>query len=98
LSQGWLEEYLHDICCSSVGLLNVSQAGLELASDSTGALLFSQCHMVWRSFVWASFWCFISAKYGSSISARFLIYGDHVVGFCTLVAILDPSPRDLEED
>jgi hypothetical protein len=35
-------------------------------------------------------WCFISAKCGSSISARFLIHGAHAVCFCTLVSILDP--------
>jgi hypothetical protein len=49
-----------------------------------GALLFSQCNLVWRSFPQAvgsgcqsfnSSWCFISAKCGSSISAIFLIYG-----------------------
>jgi hypothetical protein len=33
---------------SPVGLLNVSQAGLEPAV--VGALLFSQCNVVWRSF------------------------------------------------
>jgi hypothetical protein len=46
-------EMLHDAWCSPVGLLNVSQAGLEPASGDTGALLFSQCSMVWRSFIWA---------------------------------------------
>jgi hypothetical protein len=35
-------------------------------------------------------WCFISTKYGSRISARFLIHGAHAVWFCALVAILDP--------
>jgi hypothetical protein len=55
--------------------------------------------MVWRSFVQArglvcqsfdSSWCFISTKCGSSISAKFLIYGAQAVCFFTLVAILDP--------
>jgi hypothetical protein len=91
---------LCDACCSPVGLPNVSQAGLELASGDVGALLFSQCSMAWRSFVWAggsgcqsfdSSWCFFSAKCGSSISAKFLIYRVHAICFCTLVAILDPS-------
>jgi hypothetical protein len=45
--------------------------------------LFSQCNVVWRSFLrdrgsgsqsFDSPWCFISAKFGSSISARFLIH------------------------
>jgi hypothetical protein len=45
----------------------VSHAGLELASGSTGALLVSQCNVVWRSFVraggsgcwsFAYSWCF----------------------------------------
>jgi hypothetical protein len=52
---------------SPVGVMDVSQAGLDLASGGMGALLFPQCNMVWRSFVWAgglvcqSFdfsWCF----------------------------------------
>jgi hypothetical protein len=71
---------LCDIWFSPVGLLNVSQAGLEPVSGSVAALLFSQCNMAWRSFPWArglgcqSFHfpcCFISTKCGSSISARF---------------------------
>jgi hypothetical protein len=33
------------LICSPVGLLDVSQAGLELASGGVGALLFSQCNM-----------------------------------------------------
>jgi hypothetical protein len=73
---------------SPVGLPNVSQAGLELVSGSARALLFSQCNIAWRNFIWAgdlgyqsfdSSWCFFSAKCGSSISARFLIYGAHAV-------------------
>jgi hypothetical protein len=56
------------VCCLFAHLLAcISQAGLELASGSIGALLFSQCNVAWRSFVWAggsecrsfdSFWCF----------------------------------------
>jgi hypothetical protein len=70
------------------------------------ALLFSQCNVAWRSFLWArgsdcqsfdSPWCFISSKCGSSVSARFLIHGDHIVCFCILVTILDPLiPHFLE--
>jgi hypothetical protein len=61
------------------------------------ALLFSQCNVVWRSFLWArgpgcrsfdSPWCFIFSKCVSSISARFLIHGAHAVCFCSLVSIL----------
>jgi hypothetical protein len=85
--------------CSPVGLLNVSQAGLELASGDEGALLFSQFNVVWRSFVQAvgsgcrsfdSSWCFISAKCGSSVLAIFLIYGAHSFCFYALVTILHP--------
>jgi hypothetical protein len=32
-------------------VVGVSQAGLEPSSGSTGALLFSQCNVAWRSFV-----------------------------------------------
>jgi hypothetical protein len=80
-------------------LVWISQAGLEPASGDVGPLLFSQCNVVWRSFAQAggsgcqSFdfsWWFFSAKCGSSISAKFLIYGAHAVCFCPLVAILDP--------
>jgi hypothetical protein len=58
-----------------------------------GSLLSSQCRMAWRSFVWAggsgcqsfaSSWCFFSARCGSSISARFLIYRAHAVCFLPL--------------
>jgi hypothetical protein len=38
----------------------------------------------------ASSWCVFSAKCGSSISARFLIYGAHAACFLPLVGILDP--------
>jgi hypothetical protein len=69
-----------------------------LPSRFVAALLFSQCSVAWRSFLWArgsgcrSFdpWGFISIKCGSSISVRFLIHGAHAVCFCTLVAILVP--------
>jgi hypothetical protein len=42
---------LHTSICSPVGLCLPSR--LELASGGTGFLLFSQCNVVWRSFVWA---------------------------------------------
>jgi hypothetical protein len=39
-------------CCLFAHLLVLmSQAGLELAPGSMGALLFSHCNTVWRSFV-----------------------------------------------
>jgi hypothetical protein len=91
-----------DAWCSLVGLSDVSQAGVEPVSGSAGTLLFSWCNVVWRSFIWArgsgcqsfdSSWCFIATKCGSSISARFLIYGAQTVCFCTLVAILDPYEK-----
>jgi hypothetical protein len=84
------------LTCWSAGCL---PSRWELASGSTGVLLFSQCNMVWRSFVWAgdkgcqsfnSSQCFSSAKCGYGVSARFLIYGTHAVCFCILDTILDP--------
>jgi hypothetical protein len=66
LSQGWLGEYHVMLGAHLFGLPNVSQAGLELTVAA--AHLFSQCNVVWRSFVWArgsgcksfdSPWCFI---------------------------------------
>jgi hypothetical protein len=72
---------------------------LELASGGTGALLFFQCNLTWKNFPQArdsgygsfdSFCCFILAKWGSRISARFLIYRAHTLCFCTLVTILAP--------
>jgi hypothetical protein len=82
------------LICSPVGLHLPSRFG---AGDwQYGALLVSQCNVEWRSFVqagglgcqsFASSWCFLSAKRGSSVSARFLIYGAHVVCFLPLVAI-----------
>jgi hypothetical protein len=33
---------------------------------------------------------FFSAKFGSSVSAKFFIYRAHAVCFCPLVTILDP--------
>jgi hypothetical protein len=65
---------------------------------AVGALLFSQCNVTWKSFPRArgsgyrsfdSPCCFISAKHGSSISARFWSQGAHAVCFSTLVDILD---------
>jgi hypothetical protein len=102
LSQGWLGEYCVMLGTHLFGLSNVSQARLELVYGGMEALLFSQCNMAWRSFLWArglecqsfdSAWCFISAKCGSSFSARFLIHRAHTVCFCALVAILDPPPE-----
>jgi hypothetical protein len=46
LSQGWLWEYHVMLICSPVGLLDVSQPGLELASGSARTLLFSQFNVV----------------------------------------------------
>jgi hypothetical protein len=72
--------------------------GLEPVSGGLGALLFSQCNVVWRGLIQArdsgcqsfgSSWCFFPAKCGSSILARFFIYRAHTVCFCTLVSILD---------
>jgi hypothetical protein len=41
-------------CCLFAHLLVcISHAGLEAASGSMGTLLFSQCNMAWRRFVWA---------------------------------------------
>jgi hypothetical protein len=45
-------------------LVCISQAGLEPASGSTGALLFSQCNVPWKRFVWGwgfSVWSFDSS-------------------------------------
>jgi hypothetical protein len=39
-SQEWLWEYHVMLICSPVGLLDVSQAGLDLASGSVGAICF----------------------------------------------------------
>jgi hypothetical protein len=98
LSQGWLGENHVTLGTHLFVLPNVSQAGLEQASGGMGTLLFSQCNVAWRSFLWArgsgcqsfdSPWCFISAKCGSSISARFLIHRAHITWFCALLAILD---------
>jgi hypothetical protein len=87
-------------CCLFAHLLfHVSQAGLELVSGGAGTLLVSQRNMACRSFVWAGglgcwsfayYWHFFSAKCGSSISARSLIYRSHAVCFLPLVTIWDP--------
>jgi hypothetical protein len=78
------------------------QVWSQCLSVQVTVTLFSQCNMVWRSFVQAegsgcqsfdSFWCFFSAKCGSSISAKFLISGAHTFCFCPLVAILDPPMK-----
>jgi hypothetical protein len=98
-SLGWLWKYLVQLICSLVGLLDVCQASLEVASHNLEALLFPQFNVAWRNFVQARSsvcwiphcsWWFLSAKCGSSVSAKFLIYGAHTVCFCTLVTILDP--------
>jgi hypothetical protein len=98
LSQGWLGNIGW---CLLLTCLDSQMSPKQVWSQhlaAPGALLFSQCKVAWRSFVWArssgclsfdSPWLFISAKCGSSISARFLIHGAHAVCFCTLVAILD---------
>jgi hypothetical protein len=52
LSQGWLGEYCMMLGTHLLGMLNISQAGLKAAYCSVGALLFSQCNVAWRSFVW----------------------------------------------
>jgi hypothetical protein len=71
-------------------------------SGSSASHLFSQCNVVWISFLWArgsghrsldSPWRFISTKCGSSISARFLSHRDHAFWFCTLVTILFNSSK-----
>jgi hypothetical protein len=56
LSQGWLGEYCVTLSAHLFGLPNVSQAGLELATAvvmvvAASAYPFSQCNVVWRSFV-----------------------------------------------
>jgi hypothetical protein len=44
-------EIAHEAWCLLIGLSNVSKAGLEPASGSAGALLFSMCNVAWKSFV-----------------------------------------------
>jgi hypothetical protein len=77
------------------GLPNVSQVSLELvAVTSVYPPVFSVKHVMEKlSTGWGlgyqsfdSPWCFISTKYGCRVSAKFMIYGAHIV-FCTLVAI-----------
>jgi hypothetical protein len=55
LSQGWLVEYCMAVGTHLFGLMNVSQAGLEPAAEVVVAAvhLFSQCNVVWRSFLQA---------------------------------------------
>jgi hypothetical protein len=43
--------------------------------------------VVWECWSFDSSWCFISAKCGSNVSAKFLIYGAYAVCFYTLVSI-----------
>jgi hypothetical protein len=67
-------------------LVCVSQAGLDPVSGSTGFLLFSQCNMAWRSFVWVGGSgvrvllllcdCFFCQMWLQHLS-KFLIYGAH---------------------
>jgi hypothetical protein len=104
LSQGWLWEYCMMLVLTCWSARCLPSRCLP-ASDRMGALLVSQCNMVWGSFVWAGgsgcqgidFSCcfFCPVKSGSSISARFLNYRAHAVCFCTLVVILDLLPKYL---
>jgi hypothetical protein len=89
--------------CSPVLSAECLPSRFGVSSDSGncgsgGSPPFSQCNVVWRSFLWArhsgcwsldSPWCFISAKCASSVSARFWSHGAHAFWFCTLVTILD---------
>jgi hypothetical protein len=85
-------------------LVCVSQASLEPASGSVGALLSSQCNMAWRRFVlagglgcqnFASSWFFFSAKCGSSVSTRLLVYRAQLI--LPLDTILDLHDYILED-
>jgi hypothetical protein len=67
----------HDAWCSPVGMLNVSQAGLELVVPEPTCFF---CVIGMENLLWAeglgcqsfdSSWCFFSANCGSSISASF---------------------------
>jgi hypothetical protein len=102
LSQGWLGEF--DMFGHLFGLPNVWQAGLEPVVAALTAHLFSQCNVAWRSFPqdrgsgcqsFDSYWCFISTKCDSSISARFWSHRAHAVCFHTQVAILDQKLKFL---
>jgi hypothetical protein len=77
---------------------DLEPAVVAVAAAVVAAHKFSQCNVVWRSFLWArgsgcqsfgSHWCFISSKCGSSISTRFWSHSAHAVCFCTLVTILE---------
>jgi hypothetical protein len=94
---GWGNTSWHLVLTCLVCQMSPKQVWSQCLS-AAAALLFSQCNMAWRSFLqdrgagcWLfdSPWCFISAKSGSSVSARFLIHGAHAVCFCVLVTILD---------
>jgi hypothetical protein len=94
LSWEWLGEFHVMHGAHLFGLPNVSQAGLEPAAVATAAAAhkFSQYNMAWGSFPRArdsGCWSFISAKCGSSVSARCWSHRAHIVCFCTLVTILE---------
>jgi hypothetical protein len=100
LSQGWLGEYHVMLGAHLFGLLNISQAGLELAAGGGGSPPVLSVKVAWRSLPWArgsgyrsfdSCWCFTSAKHGSSISERSLIHGSHAVCLCTSCHLGSPS-------
>jgi hypothetical protein len=108
VSGGSLLDAWHSPVCSAKCLQSNFWADIWQSSS----LLFSQCNMVWRGFLWARVsrcWsfdfpsCFISAMCSSNVSARFLIHWVHVVCFCALVTILNPftfrlfKTRDLHE-
>jgi hypothetical protein len=97
---GWRNTTWHLVLTCLVCLMSPKQVW-SWWLVTVGALLFSQCNMVWRSFIWArgsgcwsfdSPWCFISAVCGSSISVRFWSHRAHAVCFCALVAIFYISP------
>jgi hypothetical protein len=97
LSQGWLWEYCMPLICLPVGLHLSNRFGASIWWH--GRPPGFQCYISWRSFVKAwglgcqgfiSSWWFFSAKSGSSISVRFLIYGPHAICFLPLVTIWDP--------
>jgi hypothetical protein len=89
------------LICSPVGLLDVSQEGLQLAFGELSCFL---------SVTWCAealyglgiqgveslipLGAFFSANFGSSISVKFLIYRDQAICFCILVTILDPTLPD----
>jgi hypothetical protein len=69
-----------------------------------GALLVSPYNVVWGSFVQAGgsgvlefclFLVVFSARCVSNVSARFFLYGAHIIYFLPLVTILEP-PLDVD--